>query len=87
MALCKKDIQIIAKNARKVFVVGGDHTISYPVLKGLSDYHGKKLALVHFDSHYDTLEEYFNCKCTHGTPFRRAVDEKAIDPFRSVHLG
>ena len=87
MELCKKDIKTIAKNTRKLFVVGGDHTISYPVLKGLSDHYGEKLALVHFDSHYDTLEEYFNCKCTHGTPFKRAVEDKAIDPFRSVHLG
>jgi len=87
MALCKKDIKAIAQNARKVFVVGGDHTISYPVLKGLSEYHGSKLALVHFDSHYDTLDEYFGCKCTHGTPFRRAVDDGAIDPYKSVHLG
>jgi len=40
MALCKKDIKSIAKNARKVFVVGGDHTISYPVLKALQEHHG-----------------------------------------------
>ena len=69
--LCKKDITAIAKNANKIFVVGGDHTISYPVLSGLSNhYGGEALALVHFDSHYDTMDQYFGCKVNHGTPFR-----------------
>ena len=69
--LCKADIITIAKQSRKIFVVGGDHTISYPVLSGLSKhYDGEPLSLIHFDSHYDTLDQYFGCKVTHGTPFR-----------------
>ena len=67
---CKADIKTIAKNAKKVFVIGGDHTISYPVLSGLSEHYGEPLSLIHFDSHYDTMDEYFGCKVTHGTPFR-----------------
>ena len=69
--LCKQDILTIAQHAKKVFVVGGDHTISYPVLSALCEYHGgQPLSLIHFDSHYDTMDSYFGCKVTHGTPFR-----------------
>ena len=69
--LCKDDILTIAKKAKKVFVVGGDHTISYPVLSAMCQtYGGEPLSLIHFDSHYDTLDSYFGCKVTHGTPFR-----------------
>ena len=69
--LCKNDMKTIAKHAKKVFVVGGDHTISYPVLSALSEhYGGESLSLIHFDSHYDTMDQYFGCRVTHGTPFR-----------------
>ena len=43
--------------------------------------------MIHFDSHYDTNDNYFGCKITHGTPFRRALEENAIDANKSMHLG
>jgi agmatinase len=67
-------------------VLGGDHSISLPELRAISNVHGP-LALVHFDAHGDTWDQYWGEKYTHGTPFRRAVEEGIIDPSRSVQIG
>jgi guanidinopropionase len=46
------------------------------------------LGLVHFDAHSDTSDSYFGGeKYTHGTPFRRAVEEGLLDPRRIVQIG
>ena len=66
--------------------IGGDHLVSLPILRALA----KKgpVALFQFDSHSDTWDSYFGgYKYTHGTPFRRAVEENLIDPRKYVMLG
>ena len=68
------------------FRVGGDHSISLPLLRAAKKQFGP-LALVHFDAHNDLWHGYFNKKDTHGTPFRRAIEEKLIDPSLSCQIG
>lgn len=66
---------------------GGDHLISLPVLRALAERHGP-MGMVHFDAHTDTLDRYFgDYKYTHGTPFRRAIEEGLLDPERVVQIG
>ena len=63
--------------------VGGDHLVSLPVLRALGK--NKPLGMVHFDSHTDLFESYFGgYKYTHGTPFRRAIEENLLDPNRVI---
>jgi guanidinopropionase len=66
---------------------GGDHLVTLPILRALA--HGSEpLGLVHFDAHSDTSDSYFGGeKYTHGTPFRRAVEEGLIDPRRVIQIG
>ncbi|MDR3620980.1 MAG: agmatinase [Paludisphaera borealis] len=64
---------------------GGDHSITYPILKALGD--GEPLALIHFDSHHDTVAPMRGTKFHHGAPFRNAVLDGAIDPKRTVQVG
>ncbi|WP_353473744.1 agmatinase [Salipiger sp. H15] len=65
---------------------GGDHLCSLPVLRALGK--AKPLGMVHFDSHTDLWDSYFGgFKYTHGTPFRRAVEEGLLDPKRIVQIG
>lgn len=66
--------------------MGGDHTVTLPLLRVLAGRHGP-IALLHFDSHSDTWEEYFGQRYFHGTTFRRAVEEGLIDPSHSVQVG
>jgi agmatinase len=76
---------IVDAGARPI-VVGGDHSISLPVLRALARRRGP-LALVQFDAHIDTWDEYFGGKYFHGTPFRRAIEEGLVDGRRFVQVG
>ncbi len=66
---------------------GGDHLITLPIMRGIRK--GlPPLGMVHFDAHSDTWDTYFGgFKYTHGTPFRRAVEEGLLDPKRVVQIG
>jgi len=67
--------------------VGGDHLVSLPVMRAIAKQTGP-LGMVHFDAHTDTWDGYFGgFKYTHGTPFRRAVEEGLLDPKRTVQIG
>ena len=66
--------------------LGGDHTITLPILRALARRHGP-LALVHVDAHADTNEAMFGERITHGTIFRRAIEEGVVDPQRMVQIG
>jgi agmatinase len=57
-----------------------------PLLRATAERHGP-VALVHFDAHLDTWDTYFGAPYTHGTPFRRAVEEGALDLNCSAHVG
>ncbi|WP_238179300.1 agmatinase [Methylobacterium dankookense] len=66
--------------------VGGDHLVSYPVLRALGA--GRPLGLVHIDAHSDTDDgQYGGTRLTHGTPFRRAIEDGVLDPRRCVQIG
>jgi agmatinase len=79
-------IGAIADASARPIVIGGDHSISLPVLRALAKRHGP-LALVQFDAHIDTWDEYFGGKYFHGTPFRRAIEERLVDGRRFVQVG
>ncbi|SFL32191.1 agmatinase [Shimia haliotis] len=65
---------------------GGDHLTSLPVLRSLAK--DAPVGMVHFDSHTDLYHSYFGgTMYTHGTPFRRAVEEGLLDPKRVVQIG
>jgi agmatinase len=71
----------------KAVTLGGDHSISLPLLRAHAAKHGP-LSVVHFDSHPDTWDsEFGGRKYSHGTPFRRALEEKLIQPGGYVQIG
>ena len=66
--------------------IGGDHLISLPILRALAK--DEPVGLFQFDSHSDTWDSYFGgFKYTHGTPFRRAIEENLVNPKKYVMLG
>ncbi|TDQ02289.1 MULTISPECIES: agmatinase [unclassified Leifsonia] len=69
-----------------LLTLGGDHTISLPLLRAAATRHGP-VALLHFDAHLDTWDTYFGAEFTHGTPFRRAFEEGVIDSEALSHVG
>jgi len=66
--------------------LGGDHSITLGELRAAAKKYGP-VALVHFDSHLDTWDNYWGMKYTHGTPFRRACEEGLIDTKHSIQVG
>jgi agmatinase/guanidinopropionase len=67
--------------------LGGDHSISLPLLRAYASKFGK-LAVIHFDSHPDTWDmEFENQPYSHDTPFRRAIEEKLIDTNGYIQIG
>ena len=70
----------------KPITAGGDHLSSLPILRSLAK--DGALGMIHFDSHTDLFNSYFGgTKYTHGTPFRRAVEEGLLDPKRVIQIG
>jgi guanidinopropionase len=65
--------------------VGGDHSITYPILKALG--RERPVGLVHFDAHCDTGGTFEGSKFHHGGPFRQAVLDGVLDPERTIQIG
>jgi len=77
---------VLSHNAKPI-TLGGDHTISLPILRALKKKHGEKIALVHVDAHADTNDHMFGEGIAHGTIFRRAIEEGLIDASKMVQIG
>jgi agmatinase len=81
-----KSYDQLSERAKKIVTIGGDHTITLPILRSLKAKHGP-ISVVHFDAHLDTWESYFGADYTHGTTFRRASEEGLLDPEGCMHIG
>ncbi len=78
--------QIIKENV-KVIALGGDHSIALPLLQAHARKYGR-LAVIHFDAHPDTWDtEFGQQKFSHGTPFRRAIEQRLIDTSAYLQIG
>ncbi len=66
--------------------VGGDHSLSLPLLRAITKSIGP-VAVIQFDAHNDLWDEYFGCKLSHGTPFRRAIEEGLIRENSFLQVG
>jgi agmatinase len=77
---------ILASGAR-MLSLGGDHFVTYPLLRAHAERYGKPLSLIHFDAHCDTWADDDVDSLNHGTMFYKAIKEGLIDPKRSVQIG
>jgi guanidinobutyrase len=86
-------VEIIEQHYRPVveagcipMTLGGDHTITLPILRALKAKHGP-LALIHVDAHADVNPDMFGERIAHGTPFRRAVEEGLLQCDKVWQIG
>lgn len=75
----------VVKAGVRPLAVGGDHSITYPILKALGK--ERPVGLVHFDAHCDTGGAFEGSKFHHGGPFRLAVLDGVLDPARTIQIG
>ena len=78
---------LLQKTGGGIISMGGDHTIAFPLLRAVNKINKGPVALVHFDAHLDTWDTYFGAPYTHGTPFRRAREERLFLDDASMHVG
>jgi guanidinobutyrase len=89
----KESLRIIANSYDAILkydvipmAIGGDHSITLPILRSIAKRHGP-VALVHIDAHADVNDEMFGERETHGTVFRRAYEEGLINPSKTYQVG
>ncbi|HET7087230.1 MAG TPA: agmatinase [Anaerolineae bacterium] len=86
-AAIEREAGAILDAGATVVALGGDHSIALPLLRAHARRHGR-LAVVHVDSHPDTWHSEFGGKpYSHGTPFRRAIEENLIDTSAYIQIG
>ena len=80
-------IQSQAEPIEHLIALGGEHGITLPLLRALTQRLGHNVALVHFDAHVDTWPDNFGQAYAHGSPFFHAITESLIDPHRMIQIG
>lgn len=86
VAIIEGHFDVVLATGAKTLAMGGDHTITLPILRAQAKRHGP-LAVVHVDAHADMNDHMFGEPVTHGTIFRRAIEEGLIDPSAMVQIG
>ncbi|MCY3626445.1 MAG: agmatinase [Gammaproteobacteria bacterium] len=89
----RKSFELITEYYTSIFsnscvplTLGGDHSIVLPILRAAYQTYGP-VAVVHVDAHADANDKMFGEKYTHGTPFRRAVEEDLLQRDKVVQIG
>lgn len=89
LPLCIEDLELwyrhLAAQGVLPLTVGGDHSITYPIMKALGA--KQPLGMVHIDAHCDTGGEFDQTRFHHGGPFRLAVLDGVLDPTRCIQIG
>lgn len=81
------EIQQLAAAQVAPVVIGGDHSITLPILRALSKRHGQ-MAIVHFDAHLDLSgADVWGDDYHHGTPIRHIIDEALVEPGQLYQIG
>jgi agmatinase len=80
-------IQSQAETIRHLIALGGEHGITLPLLRALTQRLGHRTGLVHFDAHVDTWPDNFGQAYAHGSPFYHAINEGLVDPHRMIQIG
>lgn len=71
----------------KPLIIGGDHSISYAILRAFNYKFKTPLAMIHIDAHCDTGNNYLGSRFHHGCPFYNAVVDEFIDPKKTIQIG
>jgi guanidinobutyrase len=86
IGIIEQHFDVLLGGGAKTVAMGGDHTITLPILRAQHKVHGT-VALVHVDAHADTNDSMFGESITHGTIFRRAIEEELVDPTHMFQIG
>lgn len=77
----------ILSQKKRTIAVGGDHSMTLPILRAHRKAVGEPLGFVHFDAHLDTYPAAWGCEYHHGAFVRHAIEEGLVDPKRMIQIG
>jgi agmatinase/guanidinopropionase len=77
----------VLQHGKRFVAIGGDHSITLPILREVKKHYQQPVRLIHFDAHLDTYPAAWGCEYHHGTFVRHAVNEGLIDPKQSLQIG
>ncbi len=77
--------RLVKKSGVIPLSVGGDHSVTYPIFKGIAS--DGPIGMIHVDAHTDTWGEIWGSKFHHGSPFRLAVEDGLLDPKKTIQIG
>lgn len=86
VALIEDAFDSVLKTGAVPLALGGDHTLTYPILRAVAKKHGP-VALIHVDAHADVNDEMFGEKIAHGTPFRRSLEDGCLAADKVFQIG
>ena len=78
--------KLLAKGKRTL-AIGGDHSVTLPILREMKKSYGEPLQFIHFDAHMDTYPAAWDCEYHHGAFARHAVEEGLVDPKKMIQIG
>ncbi|WP_017726134.1 agmatinase family protein, partial [Halalkalibacterium ligniniphilum] len=67
--------------------LGGDHGITYPIIKALTEKTNKKIGILHLDAHYDNMSHHEGDKYARSTPFARLYELEGVRNESLIHAG
>lgn len=73
-ALTEKAVARILEKGAVPIVLGGDHSITYPILRAFARVH-KPLDILHFDAHPDLYDDLYGDRLSHACPFARILED------------
>jgi guanidinopropionase len=85
LSMIQEHFSMLRDRSVRPIACGGDHTITLPILRGLSN--GSPYGVLHLDAHTDAWEELYGRRENSGTVIRRAIEEGVIDPAGVIQMG
>lgn len=78
-------VRLVLEAGEKPLLLGGDHSVTYPILRGIAAHHGP-VNLLHFDAHPDLYDHYEGNRFSHASPFARIMEEGLVKKLVQVGI-
>jgi len=80
----RKTVSSLVKAEKRFTVIGGDHSITIPVLQGINDAVDESFGIIHIDAHFDLCDTLEGDRLSHGSTERRALDLEHVEDSESL---
>ena len=83
--IIEREVRLIAAEGRPPILLGGDHSVTYPILRAIAPLHAR-LTVLHIDAHADLYDEFEGDRYSHACPFARVMEEELVDQLVQVGI-